>query len=95
MALSFEVINYGYIKNETIIKIFGDEMTFNDLKNYYINLDDETDLRVDFKRTNDKQLVRINFNDIEVMEKTYSIHHSCDMFYYLSQLEYELNLFDN
>jgi len=92
MSISTESISYGQIANETLLNIFGAEMTYNDLKLYAKNINETTHLRVRTIYT-DKgyQIVIVFFDDKEVMEKEYSINHSCDMFYHLTQLEQQCN----
>ena len=80
---------YGEVSNQTILKIFGDEMTYNELK-IYAN-DDTTHLSVEINRNEETQLVRVYLDGKEIMDKKYSIHYSCDMFYYLSELDEELD----
>ena len=82
-----ETIEYGEIINSTLIRIFGDEMTYNELKVYAKNKDVTTYLKVEYNRNEETQLVRVWFDNNVVMDKKYSIHHSCDMFYYLGELE--------
>jgi len=89
MTRTIETIEYGDIDNETLLLIFGDEMTYNELKIYEKNKDDATDLKIEWNRNTETQLVRVWFNDKVVMDKKYSIHHSCDMFNYLSEFEPE------
>ena len=85
-----ETIEYGEIMNYTLLKIFGDEMTYNELKFYAKNQGETTYLKIDYNRNTETQLVRVWFNNKEVMDKKYCINHSCDMFYLLSEIESEL-----
>ena len=81
-----EKIDYGTLSIDNIIIIFGDEMTYNELnkiKNEY----DSIDLLIEYNKNSKTQLVRVYFNNNEVMDKKYDINHSCDMFYHLSELE--------
>ena len=89
MSISTESISYGFVTNETILTIFGSEMTYNVLKLYAKNSCESTHLRVKtFTDTdNDAQIITVLFNDEEVFEQEYSINHSCDMFYHLEKLE--------
>lgn len=86
---SIETIEYGVVINSTLLKIFGDEMTYNELKFYSENKDDNTFLKIEFNRNTETQLVRVWFDNQVVMDKKYSLHHSCDMFFYLSEMESE------
>jgi hypothetical protein len=86
---AIETIEYGEVINSCLIKIFGDEMTYNELKFYAENIDGTTFLKVETNRNTETQLVRVWFDNQVVMDKKYSIHHSCDMFYLLSEIEPE------
>jgi hypothetical protein len=83
---TIEKIDYGILSIETIIIIFGDEMTYNEL-NKIKNKYETIDLLIEYNRNSKTQLVRVYFNNNEVMDKKYDINHSCDMFYHLSELE--------
>ena len=50
---NIETIEYGEICNSTIVKMFGDEMTYNELKFYAKNDDSTTYLKVEFNRNYD------------------------------------------
>ena len=84
-----EIINYGDLMGATIIKIFGDEMSYNDLKSYGIFETKKWNVKVECIENKEKetQLIAVYFDDNKVFEKTYFVHHSCDMFYHLRQLE--------
>jgi hypothetical protein len=83
---TIETIIYGTLDITLLRKIFGDEMTYNQLSSLegfgY-------ELKVEFNRNKETQLVRVWFDDEVVMDKKYSINHSCDMFFYLSEIEPE------
>jgi hypothetical protein len=87
--MTIETIEYGETFNSTILTIFGNEMTYNELKFYAKNKDDTTHLKVEWNRNSKTQLVRVWFDGALVMDKKYSINHSCDMFYHLGELETE------
>lgn len=87
--MSIETIEYGNVLNSEILKIFGNELTYNELKFYAKNLNVETHLKVEWNRNTETQLVRVWFDNQVVMDKKYSINHSCDMFYHLSELKVE------
>jgi hypothetical protein len=82
--------HYGNISNATILKIFGDELTYNELEFYARDKNNESYLEVEFNIGQETQLVRVTINNEEIMDKKYSINHSCDMFIYLNELEDEL-----
>jgi hypothetical protein len=83
------IIDYGELMGEKIGKIFGDEMSYNDLKSYAHFETKTWNVKVEQIENKEKetQLIAVYFNDNKVFEKTYSMHYSCDMFYHLSQLE--------
>jgi hypothetical protein len=85
MSSNYQRIVYNKIPMEKIITIFGDEISYNDLKKY----ENENDvfLIVEFYTIDDIQEVKVYFNNNEVLDKKYSIHYSCDMFFYLNELE--------
>jgi hypothetical protein len=89
MSNQIETIDYGEISNSTILQIFGSEMTYNELKFYAENIDNSTHLIVEWNRNTETQLVRVWFDNKVVMDSKFSINHSCDMFFFLGELETE------
>lgn len=83
---TIEIINYGTIDIVTLRIIFGDEMTYNELA---LIDEKEYDLKVEYNTNKETQLVRVWFDDKVVMDKKYSIHHSCDMFIFLNEIKPE------
>jgi len=83
------IIDYGELVGENIRKIFGDEMSYNDLKSYAYLETQTWNVKVERIENKEKetQLIAVYFDDKKVFEKTYSMNYSCDMFYHLSQLE--------
>jgi hypothetical protein len=88
--------NYGNVSLTTLRTIFGDEMTYNELA---LLVDDWYDLKVEINtytfRDNTNtfrgtQLVRVWFDDKVVMDKSYSTAHSCNMFYFLNEIEHTM-----
>lgn len=81
--------NYGEVEHSLILKIFGDELTYNELKEYTKNMDAISTLKVVIERNNqmESQFVRVIVDDNEIMNKKYGIHNSCDMYYHLTQLD--------
>ena len=77
---------------ETIATIFGNEMIYNDLITYTQGLE----VHVVVHRTESigakKQRVVVYFDDKIVIDEYYRLHHSCDMFYYLNNLEDEMEI---
>jgi hypothetical protein len=89
MSRTIEKIDYGEVLHSTLLTIFGDEMTYNELKFYARDKEGTTYLEVEWNRDAETQLVRVWFDKQVVMDKKYDINHSCDMFNYLSELEAE------
>lgn len=78
--------DYGELLNETILKIFGSEMVYADLKFYAEYLHDTTHVKTEKIKGNENQLFAVYFDNKMVFEKRYSLNHSCDMFYHLNEL---------
>jgi len=84
--------DYGEVLHSTILKIFGDELTYNELKFYtrdknvtsYLEVEDEW-----FSQKRDYYWRKVYINRKVILEKKYYYCHSCDMNYYLSELELE------
>ena len=89
---TIETTEYGEVSNSHILEIFGDEMTYNDLKFYAKNQNNTTYLKVEINRNEETQLVRVWLDNQIKMDKEYSIHYSCDMFYQLNELEKEIEV---
>ena len=85
-----KTIEYGEVLNSTILKVFGDEMTYNELKKYAKNENETTYLKVYFNTGCDDILITIWFDNQIVMDKNVDINYRCDMFYYLAELEAEM-----
>lgn len=89
MSNTIETVTYGEVSNLSILTIFGNEMTYNELKFYAKDKDNTTHLKVEWNRNTETQLVRVWFDNQVVMDKKYSVNHSCDMFYHLGEMEAE------
>ena len=87
--MTIETIEYGEVMNSTLVEIFGDEMTYNQLRKYGKYKDETTYLKVKFELEDETRYVTVWFDSDEVMYKEYGINYSCDMFYLLNQLEPE------
>jgi len=89
---TIETTDYGDILNETILKIFGDELTYNELKPYTHDLYDYSSLIVKYNTNNHMgfKFIQVIIDDKIILDKKYGIYHSCDMFYYLNELKLEL-----
>lgn len=82
--------DYGELLHETILNILGDELTYNELKFYSNDKEDYSSLKTKTIIFKDEiMLFMVYINNDLVLEKKYSIHHSCDMFYLLGELELE------
>ena len=78
--------NYGIINNTHILTMFGDEMTYNELKD--LPLDLTTELKVSFNRSVIPTTIKVWFDDEIVMDwKPMKGHH--DLLYHLQALEEE------
>ena len=93
--------DYGYVMNYTICKIFGDEMTYNQLKKFKLFENEETYLVVKTRQYNEidssgNKCRVLNFrvyfdnNDNEVLNVNNKENNSLDMIYYLRELESSL-----
>ena len=87
-----EIIDYGEVLHSTILKIFGDEMTYNELEFYTRDKSDFSSLRIKTEYNNHRGFYwrSVFINNKLVMEKKYDMYWSCDMNYYLSELEAQL-----
>ena len=87
--------DYGNVMNGTLLKIFGDEMTYNELKLYARDDDDYNYLEVhttvitDMNNTKN-HITTVFINKEQVLTTEYKENHSCVMYYYLSELEENL-----
>jgi len=83
--------DYGEVLHSTILKVFGDELTYNELEPYTRNKDDTSYLEVKEERNNHVgfMFISVYIDNHKIMEKKYDVNWSCDMFYYLSKLELE------
>lgn len=95
-----ETTEFGYISNYTICNIFGDEMTFNELKKINTLINADTFLVItkrpyygfDNNKNNCKMIhykVFFDNNDKPVLDVRYSEDNSTTMNYYLNELEKE------
>ena len=93
MASVKETTNYGDVHLTTLRTIFGDEMTYNELATL---VDDFYDLKVEriIDTCRETQLVRVWFDDNVVMDKSYSTAYSCNMFYFLNEIEHTMEGLD-
>ena len=84
IKMTIETIVYGIIDIATLRKIFGDEMTYNEL---IVLKENQYELKIEYNRIAEIKLVKVWFNNTVVMDKKYSNNYSCDMFYHLNQIE--------
>jgi hypothetical protein len=85
-----KITDYGELMGETIVKIFGNEIIYNDLIAYAQS--DGTHVKVYNRKNNEtkKIYIQVYFDGNLVLDQYYGQHHSCDMFYYLNELETEM-----
>ncbi len=81
-----EITDYGQVPNSHILNIFGDEMTYNDLRQISWKPDKYTHLKVERSSNSTTHLLAIYFDGKKVFENIYKKHHSCNMFYHLEEL---------
>jgi len=84
--------DYGWVFNETILNILGDELTYNELKFYAKDKNDTSYLTTKYESFNHNQSYWFSvFIDQKlVLEKSFGSHHSCDMFMFLEELKLQL-----
>ncbi len=83
----YEVRNYGDVRNEDILTIFADEMTYKKLKSKVDEKDEYTELVVKYVNLSDNNLcTMVYFDDVMVLEIIRSRDFSSDMTYFLSEL---------
>jgi hypothetical protein len=85
-----EITDYGELDGYTIAEIFGNEMIYNDLKLYVNRMGVHVKVYRNANKETKKQRVEVYFDGKLVLDEYYSQYHSCDMFYYLNQLETEM-----
>jgi hypothetical protein len=85
-----EITDYGQLMGKTIVKIFGNEIIYNDLNLYARK--DTIHVEVCRRRCPEtrKQYIEVYFDGKIVLNECYAQYHSCDMFYYLNELETEM-----
>ena len=89
--LSTTNTDYGDVLHSTILKIFGDEFTYNELEPYSRDKDDYSHLEVKIEKNNHAgfMFISVFIDKHKIMEKKFKLYGSCDMFYYLTELELE------
>ena len=86
--ITIEEQDYGEVFHETILKILGDELTYNELKCYARNKYDTSYLTTKYESYNHNKSYWFSvfiYNEL-VLEKSFDSHHSCDMFIFLEEL---------
>lgn len=81
--------DYGETFHSTILKIFGDEVTYNVLSFYAKDKDGASYLETETNVIGDIFTFTVWIDRQVLMEKKYSIHHTCDMFRHLSEIDEE------
>ena len=90
--LSITNTRYGNVLHSTILKIFGDELTYNELEPYTRDKDATSYLEMKTEKNNHIgfMFISVFIDKQKIMEKKYDYSNfSCDMFYHLNQLELE------
>jgi len=88
--VSIKIKDYGDVIHSTILTILGDELTYNELKDYAENGNDYSNLKVKYETYNYddyRQHVTVWIDEKIVLEKKTKAYISCDMNYYLQELE--------
>ena len=90
---NYIVEDYGYIQNDDICIIFGDEMTFNELKKINSFHYETTYLAVKSRKYTCSNgdvkihyMIHFNNDDKPVLELNYKENHSCDMNFHLGEI---------
>ena len=84
----YEVQNYGEVRNDNILIIFGHEMSYNDLRDKSKNEDDYTELVMKYVNTPDNnRCTMVYFDDVMVLEIIRSRDYSSMMSYHLRELD--------
>jgi hypothetical protein len=93
----FSITNtdYGDVLHSTILKILGDELTYNELEHYTRDEDNTSHLEIKRERNNHRgsMFICVFIDKYKMMDKneTNDVNWSCGMFYYLSELEAEMH----
>jgi hypothetical protein len=83
----YEVQNYGDVRNEDILTIFGEEMSYRKLQSKSDEKDEYTELVVKYVNLSDNnRCTMVYFDDVMVLEIIRSVDFSSDMTYFLSEL---------
>lgn len=84
-----ETNEYAGVMNSAVLKIFGDIMTYNELKDIADKKDDTTDLKIsiqDLPNNDDELLLTIYFDNKIVFDNKINPRLLCNMSYYLEEL---------
>jgi len=92
-----ENYDYGEIEHDLILKLFGDELTYNELAFYARDKTATSYLKIEVIRFDapkfnlyhnpPTQLITAYIYGKKILEKKYSIHHSCEMFIIMSEMK--------
>jgi len=95
-----EYNDYGEVEHSTILKIFGDELTYNELAFYARDKTATSYLQIEIIRFDapkfnlyhnpPTQLITAYINAKKIFEKKFGIYHSCEMFNILSNMKTRL-----
>jgi len=81
-----ETKDYGYVNNYSILKIFGDELTYNQLKHYDVE-DEYTKLVVSMNIKDKYNHMRVWLDDKLILDNNFILGQHRDMYYYLEELD--------
>jgi len=92
-----ENYDYGEIEHDLILKLFGDELTYNELAFYARDKTATSYLKIEVIRFDapkynlyhnpPTQLITAYIYGKKILERKYSIHHSCEMFIIMSEMK--------
>jgi len=78
---------YGDVINSTILKIFGDELSWFQLRDQQDDEGGYTKLVVEMNIIDGYNLIRAWFDDNLVLDTKYKTGQQCDMYYWLEELD--------
>jgi hypothetical protein len=91
-GVKVETIDYGDISNSTLLRAFGDQMTYNDLKLYARDEEGCGNLVCVYRWSDEKTLqFKAIRNGVEILQKSFDrLAMGLELFYILNELETEL-----
>ena len=91
-GVKVETIDYGDVCNSTLLKAFGDQMTYNDLESYARDAEGCGNLVCVYRWFDEKTLqFKAMYNGAEIFQKSFDrLAMGLELFYILNELETEL-----